>query len=97
MTERMRLRDLGIIIGDLPTGPNNAITDVEGVWVGHTTLIYDQPRVARTGVTVVLPREGNIWSDNAFAGFFSFNGTGEMTGTHWLEESGLLCYPIALT
>jgi D-aminopeptidase len=97
MTERLRLRELGVAIGDLPTGRYNAITDVEGVWVGHTTLIYDRPRLARTGVTVVVPREGKIWGDNAFAGFFSFNGTGEMTGVHWLEESGLLCYPIALT
>jgi D-aminopeptidase len=94
---RPRLRDLGITIGGLPPGPHNAISDVPGVWVGHTTLIHDQPRVARTGVTVILPREGNIWQDNAFAGFFSFNGTGEMTGIHWLEESGMLCYPIALT
>jgi D-aminopeptidase len=88
---------LGIIIGTIPPGPQNAITDVPGVWVGHTTLIYDQPRVARTGVTVVVPREGNIWRDHAFAGFHSFNGCGEMTGMHWLTESGLLHYPIALT
>ena len=53
---RSRLRDLGISIGALPTGPLNAITDVPGVLVGHTTLVYDEPRVARTGVTVVLPR-----------------------------------------
>ncbi|MBN1147801.1 MAG: P1 family peptidase, partial [Anaerolineales bacterium] len=97
MTGRKRLRDLGITIGDLPTGPNNAIGDVQGVWVGHVTLIYDQPRIARTGVTVILPRAGGIWGDNAFAGYFRFNGTGEMTGMHWLEESGLLCYPIVLT
>lgn len=92
-----RIRDLGITIGSLPPGPENAITDVPGVWVGHKTLIYDQPRIARTGVTVIMPREGNIWKDNAFAGFHSFNGTGEMTGMHWLEESGLLCYPVVLT
>ena len=96
MTKK-RLRDYGISIGRLPTGKHNAITDVPDVWVGHSTLIYDRPRIARTGVTVVLPRAGKIWSDVATAGFFSFNGTGEMTGTHWITESGLLCYPIALT
>jgi D-aminopeptidase len=94
---RARLRELGITIGRHPTGEHNAITDVPGVWVGHTTLIYDQPRIARTGATVILPREGNIWKDNAFAGYHVFNGTGEMTGMHWLAESGLLCYPVVLT
>jgi len=94
---RARLRDFGFTIGHLPPGPNNAITDVPEVRVGHTTLIYDHPRVARTGVTVILPRAGNIWQDNAFAAYHTFNGTGELTGTHWLNESGLLCYPIGLT
>jgi D-aminopeptidase len=94
---RARLRDLGIAIGRFPTGPHNAITDVPGVWVGQTTLVYDAPGCARTGVTVVAPREGNIWRDSAFAGFHSFNGAGEMTGMHWLAESGQLYYPIALT
>lgn len=91
-----RLRELGISIGFLPPGRNNTITDVPGVCVGHTTLIYDEPRIARTGVTVIMPRQGNIWQDNAFAGYHSFNGNGEMTGIHWLAESGLLCYPIVL-
>ncbi len=94
---RARTRDLGIVIGRFPTGEHNAITDVPGVGVGHRTLIYDEPRVARTGVTVIVPRDGAIWGDNCFAAFHSFNGCGEMTGTHWLAESGLLCYPIALT
>lgn len=94
---RPRLRDLGITIGNLPPGPHNAITDVAGVLVGHTTLIYDEPRLARTGVTIILPRDGNIWRDNAFAAYHTFNGTGELTGTHWLNESGLLCYPIGIT
>jgi D-aminopeptidase len=94
---RPRVRDLGITIGSFPTGQHNAITDVPGLWVGHKTLIYDQPRVARTGLTVIVPREGQIWRDNAFAAFHSFNGCGELTGMHWLAESGLLCYPIALT
>lgn len=92
-----RLRDLGITLGRYPTGPYNAITDVPGVRVGHTTLIDDAPRIARTGVTVIVPRDGDIWSDNACAAYHSFNGTGEMTGMHWLTESGLLCFPIALT
>ncbi|MEW5959924.1 MAG: P1 family peptidase [Chloroflexota bacterium] len=94
---RARVRDLGITIGTLPPGPYNAITDVPGVQVGHTTLIYDKPRLARTGVTVIVPREGNIWQDNAFAAYHTFNGTGELTGSHWIAESGLLCYPIAIT
>jgi len=94
---RARLRDLGITIGSLPTGKLNAITDVAGVTVGHSTLIYDEPRVARTGVTVVLPRGPHSQTDFTFAGFHSFNGCGEMTGVPWLEESGLLMSPVALT
>jgi len=94
---RMRLRDLGILIGALPTGPNNAITDVPGVLVGHTTLIYDQPSVARTGVTAILPRDGDIAHDYTFAGFHRFNGFGEITGIQWIDESGLLTSPILLT
>jgi D-aminopeptidase len=97
---RQRLRDLGISIGKYPTVAHNAITDVPGVRVGHTTLIYDEPSIARTGVTVILPREenvGGIGRDHAFAGFHSFNGNGEMTGIHWLNESGLLTSPIAIT
>jgi D-aminopeptidase len=92
-----RLRDLGISIGQMPTGPNNAITDVPGVLVGHCTLIYDEPRIARTGVTMIVPRSGEIWYDFAFGGFFSFNGNGEMTGLPWLEESGMLTSAIGIT
>jgi D-aminopeptidase len=94
---RQRLRDLDIEIGLFSPGPYNAITDVPGVLVGHRTLIYDQPRVARTGVTMILPRENQIWQDFAFAGFYIFNGNGEMTGLPWLEESGLLTSPIGIT
>ncbi|MCY3916207.1 MAG: P1 family peptidase [Chloroflexi bacterium] len=94
---RKRLRDLGIAIGRLPTGKHNAITDVPGVLVGHSTLIFDAPRVARTGVTVILPREGAIWKDHAFAATHSLNGSGEMTGAHWIAESGMLTTPIAIT
>ncbi len=92
-----RLRDLGIVIGDMPPGPCNAITDVPGVLVGHTTVIADEPYVARTGVTVIIPREDEIRDDWAFAGYHSFNGNGEMTGLLWLEESGTLGSPIGLT
>jgi D-aminopeptidase len=92
-----RLRDLGITIGVFPTGPHNAITDVAGVRVGHCTVIQDEPRVARTGVTIILPRETPVWENQVFAGFHVLNGNGDFTGTHWLEESGLLTTPIALT
>lgn len=92
-----RLRDLGITIGGLPPGPHNAISDVPGVLVGHTTLIYDQPRVARTGVTMVVPRDGAIWSDHAFAAYHVYNGNGEMTGLPWIDESGMIGAPIGIT
>ncbi|NPV07001.1 MAG: P1 family peptidase [Anaerolineae bacterium] len=94
---RARLRDLGIEIGVLPTGEHNAITDVPGVTVGHVTLNYDEPRVARTGVTVVCPRGDRSQTDFPFAGYHSLNGCGEMTGIAWVEESGLLMSPVALT
>ncbi|GAB4173394.1 MAG: P1 family peptidase [Thalassobaculales bacterium] len=90
-----RLRDLGIAIGSLPAGPLNAITDVAGVRVGHHTVIEDAPLVRRTGVSVVLPCR--IYEEQVFAGFFSFNGFGEMGGTHYVAETGLLASPIATT
>jgi len=94
---RCRLRDLGITIGNLPTGQYNAITDVSGVQVGHSTLNYDHPRVARTGVTVILPSLDDIWQHNLYAGYYCLNGDGEMSGLLWVEEAGLLSSPIALT
>jgi len=94
---RARLRALGATVGSLPTGPENAISDVPGVWVGHTTVIADQPRVVRTGVTMVVPRENRIWEDYCFAGYFGFNGNGELTGLPWIEESGMLGSPVAIT
>ena len=94
---RPRLRDLGISIGELPTGPNNAITDVPDVLVGHATIIRDEPEVVRSGVTMVVPRSGDIWTDHAFAAWYNFSGNGEMTGLPWIEESGLLGSPIGLT
>lgn len=99
----MRARDHGIIIGDLPTGRNNAITDVPGVRVGHETIIAgDGPRVVgegpvRTGVTVIQPHEGNVWLDPVFAGAHRLNGSGEMTGLEWIRENGMLTSPIAIT
>jgi D-aminopeptidase len=94
---RPRLRDLGISVGELSPGPVNAITDVPGVWVGHATVIHDQPAVVRTGVTMVVPRENEIWSDLAPAGSFVLNGNGELTGLAWLDDSGMLGSPIAIT
>jgi len=93
---RARLRDLGLSTGSLPTGPLNAITDVAGVEVGHSTLIRDEPAVVRTGVTMIWPAR-DIFTNYCFAGFHSFNGNGEMTGTIWLEEQGLLAAPIGIT
>jgi len=94
---RPRIRDLGINIGELPTGPNNAITDVPEVLVGHATVIRDEPEVVRSGVTMVVARSGDIWTDHAFAAWYNFSGNGEMTGLPWIEESGLLGSPIGLT
>ncbi len=95
--KRARIRELGITIGRMPTGANNAITDVPGVLVGHVTVMHDGPHVARTGITVIAPREGAIGNDYAFAGFHRFNGCGEMTGVQWIEETGMLTSAIALT
>ncbi len=97
INQRKRLRELGVVIGRLPTGPLNAITDVPGVWVGQTTVIRDRPHTARTGVTVILPRAGRIHENACFAGFHRFNGIGEMTGLPFLEETGLLTSPVVLT
>jgi D-aminopeptidase len=95
---RKRLRELGIIIGDLAPGPFNAITDIRGVRVGHTTIIKGQGKgAARTGVTVLLPHEGNIYEERLFASSFGLNGWGEMTGLAAIEETGLLATPVFLT
>lgn len=92
-----RLRELGIELGRLPPGQFNAITDVADVGVGHSTLIADDPRVVRTGVTMVVPRRDEIWTDYAACSWFSFSGNGEMTGLPWMEESGLLGSAIGIT
>jgi D-aminopeptidase len=94
--KRARLRDLGMTVGRLPPGRNNAITDVTGVRVGYSTLCVDEPHVLRTGVTVLWP-QSDIFRSAVFAGFHCFNGYGEMTGSLWLAEQGLLASPIALT
>ncbi len=97
-----RARDLGVPFDGTP-GPLNAITDVAGVTVGHTTLISGSGKLrvghgpVRTGVTAVLPRGADSLSNPVFAGWFAQNGNGEMTGTTWVEESGFLEGPVMIT
>ena len=97
-----RARDLGVPFDGTP-GLQNAITDVSGVLVGHTTLISGEGKLqvgkgpVRTGVTAILPRGKNSMNDPVFAGWFSQNGNGEMTGTTWVEESGFLEGPVMIT
>jgi D-aminopeptidase len=86
----MRARDLGIAIGEGAPGARNAITDVDGVRVGHTTLIEGES--VRTGVTVIVPPETPL-----FAGCHRLNGNGELTGLEWVRESGFLTTPIGIT
>jgi D-aminopeptidase len=96
-----RARDLGVPFDGTP-GALNAITDVKGVEVGHSTLIRGEGVLkpgqgpVRTGVTVIIPR-GKRSKDPVFAGWFSLNGNGEMTGTTWVEESGFMEGPMAIT
>ena len=99
--QKPREQDLKLPIGGAP-GPLNAITDVAGVEVGQTTLISGSGKLVvgkgpvRTGVTVVHPR-GKANPDPVFASWFTLNGNGEMTGTTWIQESGLLEGPVAIT
>ena len=94
-------RSLGVRLEGEP-GPWNGITDVPGVEVGHSTIIEGEGRLVvgegpvRTGVTAILPR-GSEAGDSAFAAWFSLNGNGEMTGTTWIEHSGILESPILIT
>ena len=90
-----RARYLGILIGSLEPGEHDAITDVRGVRVGHATVVEDDH--VRTGVTVVVPHDGNVWSDPVYAAYHRLNGNGEMTGLPWLEEVGLLHSPVGIT
>ncbi len=92
---RPRARDLGIIIGSLPTGPLNAITDVEGVRVGQATLIRGEN--IRTGVTAVLPHGGNLFQEKVPGAVFVGNGFGKIMGTTQVEELGEIETPILLT
>jgi D-aminopeptidase len=97
-----RYRDLGLTVGLLPTGPLNAITDVDDVAVGMTTLIEgDGPLMVgrgpvRTGVTVIVPHP-DIGAEPVFAGCHRLNGNGELTGLEWIRESGQLTTPVAIT
>ena len=101
--KKKRARDAGIKIGHLPTGPNNAITDVGNVCVGHATIVRGEgPLVVgegpvRTGVTVGSPHEGLTRDDTVFAGAHRLNGNGEMTGLEWVREAGVLTTPVAIT
>ena len=100
-SKKIRARDLGVPFDGTP-GPLNAITDVKGVEVGHATIIRGEGKLkvgdgpVRTGVTAILPR-GKQSEDPVFAGWFSLNGNGEMTGTTWVEESGFLEGPVMIT
>src|SRR5213083_2537337 len=102
ITKAVRARDLGIPFEGTP-GKFNAITDVPGVEVGYTTLISGEGKLevgkgpVRTGVTAILPRGHASLNDPVYAGFFSLNGNGEMTGTAWVDESGFLEGPIIMT
>ena len=98
-----RIRDLGITIGEMSTGAWNAITDVPGVRVGHTTLFSGegalQPGVGpiRTGVTVILPHGGNLYQEKVRAAVFTINGFGKVAGFEQVRELGVIEAPIALT
>src|SRR3954452_10194125 len=101
LAQKPRERDLRLPIGGT-SGPLDAITDVAGVEVGHTTLVSGSGRLVvgtgpvRTGATVVHPR-GESNPDPVFAAWFTLNGNGEMTGTTWVQESGFLEGPVAIT
>src|ERR1043166_5599642 len=98
----VRARDLGIPFDGTP-GQLNAITDVAGIEVGYTTLLSGDGKLVvgqgpvRTGVTAILPRGHASLNDAVYAGLFSLNGNGEMTGSHWVEESGFVEGPIVIT
>jgi D-aminopeptidase len=101
--ERLRARDLGIVIGELPTGPRNAITDVPGVRIGHSTVWFGDGPLrpgqgpARTGVTVIVPHPGNLFREKVPAAIEVINGFGKTTGIAQVDELGSIETPIALT
>jgi L-aminopeptidase/D-esterase-like protein len=98
----VRARDLGVPFEGTP-GPLNAITDVAGIEVGYSTIIRGEGKLVvgkgpvRTGVTAIIPRGHDSLNDPVYAAAFSLNGNGEMTGTHWIEESGFLEGPVVVT
>ena len=103
------MRDHGIRIGYLPTGKSNSISDVAGLTVGHCSVIHGEQldslgtdqtgsiSVARTGVTIIVPHQGDLWNERPSAGFFMLNGSGVVFGSDWINEAGALEGPIALT
>ncbi len=101
--ERPRARDIGIVIGNLPPGPLNSITDVEGVLVGHKTLIRGSGKLipgkgpVRTGVTIILPHKGNLFKEKVRAASYVINGFGKPIGLIQVNELGVIETPIALT
>lgn len=100
---RPRLRETGLVVGELPPGPLNAITDVAGVRVGHTTLISGEGPLrpgqgpVRTGVTVILPHGGNLFREKVPAAVHTINGFGKVFGFEQVRELGTIESPIALT
>ena len=101
-SQNPRARDLGIPFEGIP-GPLNAITDVEGVEVGHSTIIKGEGKQilgqgpVRTGVTAIFPRGKAAKFSPVYANWYSLNGNGEMTGTTWITESGFLETPVMIT
>ena len=92
---REHVRDLGVVVGILPTGPLNAITDVGGVKVGHATIIRGE--TIRTGVTAILPHSGNLFREKVPAAVFVGNAFGKLMGSTQVEELGEIETPILLT
>jgi D-aminopeptidase len=101
-TPRLRARDLNVVVGTLPPGRLNAITDVAGVLVGHATIVKGEGALrvgegpVRTGVTAVLARK-DIWFNGVYAATHTLNGDGEMTGTHWIRDRETLMHPVLIT
>lgn len=95
-SNRRRFRELlpNLPLGALPPGPKNSITDIPGVKASTLTCVHS-PDIL-TGVTAIVPRP-NIFHNPCFAGIFRFNGNGELSGSHWIEETGLLNSPIMIT
>jgi D-aminopeptidase len=95
MQNRPRARELGVSVGVIPTGTLNAITDIEGVLVGHTTIIRGDN--VRTGVTAILPHGGNLFREKVPGAVFVGNGFGKLAGSTQVNELGEIETPILLT